>query len=107
MEYKILTREELKEKMDRNDSFILIEVLDAEEYEKEHIQGAVNIPLKEVGHTVKDQYPKDKEIVVYCAHFDCKASPNAAQKLVNLGFTNVFDYPGGKADWKQAGLPME
>jgi len=107
MDYKTIDREELKGKMDRNDPFVLIEVLKEEEYEKEHIEGAINIPLAEIGHRAKEKYPKDKEIIVYCASFDCQASPKAAQKLVTMGFTNVYDYAGGKADWKEAGLPME
>ena len=34
-------------------------------------------------------------------------SPRAAWRLESLGFTNVFDYVGGKADWFAAGLPRE
>ena len=32
-------------------------------------------------------------------------SPRAAWRLESLGFTKVFDYVGGKADWFAAGLP--
>jgi hypothetical protein len=24
-----------------------------------------------------------------------------------MGYTNVRDFPGGKAEWRQAGLPLE
>ncbi len=34
-------------------------------------------------------------------------SPRAAARLESLGFTKVFDYVGGKADWFAAGLPRE
>ncbi len=34
-------------------------------------------------------------------------SPRAAWRLESLGFTAVFDYVGGKADWFAAGLPRE
>ncbi len=34
-------------------------------------------------------------------------SPRAAWRLESLGFTNVYDYVGGKADWFAAGLPRE
>ena len=34
-------------------------------------------------------------------------SPRAAWRLETLGFTNVYDYVGGKADWFSAGLPRE
>ena len=34
-------------------------------------------------------------------------SPRAAWRLESLGFTNVYDYAGGKLDWLAAGLPTE
>ena len=34
-------------------------------------------------------------------------SPRAAWRLETLGFTNVYDYVAGKADWFAAGLPRE
>ena len=34
-------------------------------------------------------------------------SPRAAWRLESLGFTNVYDYEAGKADWFAAGLPRE
>ena len=34
-------------------------------------------------------------------------SPRAAWRLESLGFTQVFDYVAGKADWLASGLPME
>ena len=34
-------------------------------------------------------------------------SPRAAWRLETLGFTKVYDYVGGKADWFAAGLPRE
>ncbi len=34
-------------------------------------------------------------------------SPRAAWRLESLGFTQVFDYVAGKADWLASGLPVE
>jgi|SRR5215208_7364169 len=34
-------------------------------------------------------------------------SPRAAWRLEGLGFSEVYDYVPGKADWFAAGLPME
>ena len=34
-------------------------------------------------------------------------SPRAAWRLETLGFTQVYDYVGGKADWFAAGLPRD
>ena len=34
-------------------------------------------------------------------------SPRAASRLEALGFTQVYDYVAGKADWGSVGLPLE
>src|SRR6266446_6405965 len=34
-------------------------------------------------------------------------SPRAASRLESIGFTRVYDYVAGKADWGSFGLPME
>ncbi|MCH8919313.1 MAG: CBS domain-containing protein [Chloroflexi bacterium] len=34
-------------------------------------------------------------------------SPRAAARLDSIGFTQVFDYAAGKADWTSSGLPTE
>jgi rhodanese-related sulfurtransferase len=59
----------------------LIEVLDEEEYNKAHIKGAINIPLKRIGTEAKQKFSEEDEVVVYCSNYDCSASPTAAKKL--------------------------
>jgi Mg/Co/Ni transporter MgtE len=34
-------------------------------------------------------------------------SPRAASRLESIGFTRVYDYVAGKADWGSYGLPLE
>jgi Mg/Co/Ni transporter MgtE len=34
-------------------------------------------------------------------------SPRAASRLESIGFSEVYDYVAGKADWGSAGLPLE
>lgn len=103
--YKTIDRKELEEKLDNGD-VTLIEVLDKEEYERNHIKGAINVPLSDIGKEIKGKFDLDQEIVVYCADSDCGASPKAAEKLDKLGFENVYDYDGGKKDWQETGNPM-
>jgi rhodanese-related sulfurtransferase len=38
---------------------------------------------------------------VYCASIDCHSSTDAAKKLDQAGFTNVYDYRGGAKAWHQ------
>jgi phage shock protein E len=43
----------------------LVEVLSAAQYEKEHIAGAVNIPLPSIGDAV-ERLDNQRPVVVYC-----------------------------------------
>lgn len=103
---KTISTEELKEKLDK-DELILIDVLSEKSYEQSHIRGAINIPLKVIGTRAKENYNKDDQIVVYCSGPDCQTSHTAAEKLDDLGFSNVYHYKGGKEKWAEAGYPME
>ena len=48
-----------------------------------------------------------REIVVYCIDATCTSSVLVARRLRSLGYTNVRHYLEGKADWTEAGLPLE
>ena len=50
----------------REQGAVLVEVLPEEEYEGEHLTGAVNIPLKKLDRTATARFKKDAPIVVYC-----------------------------------------
>ena len=44
----------------------LVEGLPADEYEDEHLPGAVNIPLKELGERASRELDQARPVVVYC-----------------------------------------
>ena len=44
----------------------LVEVLPADEYEVEHIPGAINIPLKTLDRQTTAQLRPDQPVIVYC-----------------------------------------
>ena len=45
----------------------LVEVLPAEEFEQEHLPGAISIPLKMMGRETVVPLRCDRPVVVYCA----------------------------------------
>jgi rhodanese-related sulfurtransferase len=103
-----ITREKLKAKMDRGDRLTIVEVLPVQYYRHTHLPGAINLPPEEFGKLAPQLLPdKNAAIVVYCTDADCKLAPEAAAELEAQGYTNVSEYPGGKADWVEAGLPTE
>jgi rhodanese-related sulfurtransferase len=86
----------------------VIEALPEQYYRQSHIPGAINIPHDEVDARAAELLPdKRAEIVVYCASGPCRNSGVAANRLAGLGYTNVRDYHEGKAEWIDAGLPVE
>ncbi len=104
---KKITREVLKNMMDTNVDFVLIDARGHEAYDKEHLPGAVSIPSDHLGEHLLKNYKKDITIVTYCSSFECTASTIAAEKLEKYGFKKILEFKGGLADWKVAGYPTE
>ena len=44
----------------------LVDVLPREEYEDEHLPGAINIPLKELDRDTTVRLRRDAPVIVYC-----------------------------------------
>jgi rhodanese-related sulfurtransferase len=44
----------------------LVEVLPAEEYAEEHLPGAINLPLKELGRETVRELDRARPVIVYC-----------------------------------------
>jgi rhodanese-related sulfurtransferase len=44
----------------------LVEVLPRDEYEDEHLPGAINIPLKELNRETEQQLERSRAVIVYC-----------------------------------------
>lgn len=85
-----------------HEDFVLINVLSPEAFNESHIRTSINIPLKRDDFTEMVALVagrKDRKVVVYCASSECDASPKAAKKLEDAGFTRVYDYEGGTKDW--------
>lgn len=87
---------------------IVAEALDLPYYESGHLPGAIALPLSRVVEIARARlHDRAAPIVVYCASSTCQNSGIAAAKLRELGYADVRVYQGGKADWKDAGLPLE
>lgn len=102
-----LRKEELGEMIGTNEDFVLVNVLSNEDFKKDNIPSSINIPADDPEFEKKVREvagSKGRPIVVYCASFECKASPTAARKLDKAGFRNVYDYEGGMKDWNEAGV---
>jgi rhodanese-related sulfurtransferase len=101
--YQNVTPTELQTML-KNKDFVLINV---------HIPFAGNIPTTDLSIPYNEiqqnlsQFPADKnaKIVLYCS--SGRMSQIAADELVSLGYTNVWNLEGGMVDWGQAGFALE
>src|SRR5438105_3496028 len=94
-------------KLLREENAQLVEVLPRQDYEEEHIAGAISIPLKELDREAPLRLDRRRPVIAYCWDYLCDLSARAATRLEQLGFDPVFHYQPGKADWMAAGLPRE
>ena len=63
-----ITREELKQKIEGEDKFQLVETLPSAAYDHAHLPGAINLPPDQVKELASKLLPdKSAEIVVYCS----------------------------------------
>ncbi|MBF8247650.1 MAG: Rhodanese domain protein [Bacteroidetes bacterium] len=79
------------------------------EYRRGHIPGAINIPLNDF-EKKKDllaKTSKGKLLVTYCDGAECNSSMSMAEKLMELGYTNVKIFFGGWQDWEANKLPVQ
>jgi rhodanese-related sulfurtransferase len=101
----LISREELKEKLDRGDKFKLVNALGEWAFNAKHLPGSINISKIEDARKMLDP---NEDIVIYCSNPSCIASIIGYQLLTNMGYNNkVRRYAGGIADWEEAGYPME
>lgn len=83
--------------MENETDYIILDVRTPEEFAEKHIPNAINVPNETIGDEPIPELPKeDQLILVYCRSGN--RSKQAAEKLVALGYTNVYEF-GGIKDW--------
>ena len=64
----------------------------------------VNSPVEIITAILPD---KEVMVVVYCSKPKCPASGLLADRLVHMGYKNVWKYPGGIEEWEASGQKIE
>lgn len=85
---------------------IVINALASEYFDECRIKGSINVPLADLASFVKNA-DKNSTYVVHCASYSCPVSAKAWQIFHDAGFTDVYAYEGGMAEWMQMGYPVE
>ncbi len=94
---RYVSMDEIKEIMNENMDYIILDARTIEEYNEGHIPNAICIPNETIDESVITKLPrKDQLILIYCRSGN--RSKQAATKLANLGYTNLVEF-GGIIDW--------
>ena len=94
--YHKLSAEEAYEMM-ASQEVVVVDVRTRAEYDGGHIENAVLVPNESIGSEMPETLPdKEATLLIYCR--SGRRSKQAAEKLLKLGYQNVYDF-GGVIDW--------
>ena len=103
---KEITVQELKQKIDNNEDFQIIDVREPFEYEVSNINGE-NIPLSGV-IIEADKISRDKPVIMQCRS-GARSAAAIMQLEQQLGYTNLYNLKGGILAWAseiEPGMPV-
>jgi rhodanese-related sulfurtransferase len=90
----------VKQRLDENADFLLLDCREAEEFATARIEGSVLIPMSGITERVQElEAWRNKPIVVHCHHGG--RSLRVTMWLRSQGFTDVLNLTGGIDEWSQ------
>ena len=99
------TIDEIKSRLDRGDKFVLVDVREESEWQKDHLPGAIHMSKGVIERDIEQKVPNlDAEMVLYCG--GGFRSALAADNLQKMGYKNVISMDGGVRGWRDKGYPM-
>lgn len=98
--------EAVRRRIAAGEAFALVDVREADEWEKGHLPGAVLMPRGVLERDAEAALPDlDAPIVLYCG--GGYRSALAARSLGQMGYTAVASMDGGWRAWTEAGFETE
>lgn len=92
-----IDQETAKRMMEADDGHVIVDVRRQDEYDAGHIPGAVLIPNESIVDERPSELPDlEQVILIYCRSGN--RSKQAAQKLADLGYLNIYEF-GGITTW--------
>lgn len=93
LDLKEISYKKLQEIIKKNTNAILVDVRSKQEFEEEHLNGAINIPLYELEKQLEKLPDKECITIIYCT--SGHRSRKAKEKLERLGYKNVYNLKNG------------
>jgi rhodanese-related sulfurtransferase len=101
-----ITVQDVKQKQDKSEDFILIDVREDHEWNKDRAAGSRHLGRGIIERDIVEQIPdKNAEIILYCG--GGYRSALSADNLQKMGYTNVWSMAGGIRAWREAGYSLE
>ena len=95
----------IKQRLDRGERFVLIDVREESEFAKDHLPGAKHLGKGIIERDIESAVPDPTtEIVLYCG--GGFRSALAADNLQRMGYSNVISMDGGIRVWREKGFPL-
>lgn len=99
-----ISAEEVRQRLDKGDDLVLLDVRDPQEFRAGHLPGAHSISRGMLEFRAQEQLPsRERPIITYCA--TGARSLLAARTLKELGYLNVSSMAGGIRRWRELGYP--
>lgn len=89
---------EVKHQLDAGDNINVIDVREADDFQRGHVPGAFNLPQDQWGAPTSLQ--EDKMNILYCYSPTCHLAAKAAVRFAGEGFP-VMEMDGGFEAWKK------
>jgi rhodanese-related sulfurtransferase len=99
------TVDEVKARIDRGDKFLLVDVREESEWQKDHLPGAMHMSKGVIERDVEQKVPDlNTEMILYCG--GGFRSALAADNLQKMGYKNVISMDGGIRGWREKNYPL-
>lgn len=106
--YEVMHADDIKAALDGGKTLVILDARTKEYDDGNRLPGAKFMPYTSTDKDIKQAIPSvDTPIVVYCSNAHCPASKFLADKLLQLGYTKIYKYPEGIADWTKRGYPVD
>ena len=103
---KELSVQQVREKLEKGESFRLLDVREGEEYARGHLPRAESLCKGIIERDIEKLVPDPATpLVLYCG--GGFRSALAGESLQRMGYSNVSSMWGGWSAWKESGFPTE
>lgn len=106
--YHVINTDQVKDILYSGQEVVLVDARTKEYDDGIRLPGAILVPHNSSADEIRTALPSlDESIIVYCNSKKCPASGKLADRLVAMGYTNVWKYAEGLEAWVKSGGKTE